>query len=143
MRLEITRHPIYDKATYRRIQAFVWIFNAYDLLETGIIPDNSPFSVDQDEGTFLSIRQYKDFLAKQKMFTSLYPDLMTHSIIHQLNWEVQRAARLQEEVQQIRMLTSFLNQLWIKGADYFHQPLWRYEKGEKHYEDWQMEEKLA
>lgn len=46
MRLEITRHPIYDKATYRRIQAFVWIFNAYDLLETGIIPENSPFSVD-------------------------------------------------------------------------------------------------
>ena len=37
MRIEITRLPIYDKQTYKRIQGFVWIFNAYELLETGRI----------------------------------------------------------------------------------------------------------
>ena len=35
MRKQITLLPIFDKATYRKIKAFVWIFNAYDLLETG------------------------------------------------------------------------------------------------------------
>jgi len=53
MRIEITRFPVYDKQTYKRIQAFVWIFNAYELLQTGQINKDSPFhqQVDNTGGT--------------------------------------------------------------------------------------------
>ena len=43
-RIEITKLPIYDKLTYKRIRAFVWIFNAYELLATGKIDPDSPFN---------------------------------------------------------------------------------------------------
>ena len=42
-RKQITLLPIFDKATYRQIKAFVWIFNAYDLIQTGQIDSESPF----------------------------------------------------------------------------------------------------
>jgi len=45
MRVDITLLPLYDKPTFKKIQAFVWIFNAYELLETGQIDPDSPFYV--------------------------------------------------------------------------------------------------
>lgn len=85
--MAITRLPIYDKQTYRKIQAFVWLFNAYDLLEDGNIPMTSPFSIESDN-KYLSIKQYKDFLKLHKSFAKIYPDLLTHSVVHQLGWEI-------------------------------------------------------
>ena len=69
MRVKITQLPLYDKATYKRIQAFVWIFNAYELLETGQIDPDSPFFVQTDNrsspetsSNFMSIKQWKEFI---------------------------------------------------------------------------------
>jgi len=56
MRTEITRHPIYDKQTFKRIRAFIWIFNAYELIANGSIDKDSPFNTQTDSHVYMSIK---------------------------------------------------------------------------------------
>ena len=96
MRVQITELPIYDKPTYKRIQAFVWIFNAYQLMETGKIDKDSPFHVQIDpkaesSHNYMSIKQWKDFIKCHSNFDSILPELKNHSIVSQLQWQVELA----------------------------------------------------
>jgi hypothetical protein len=90
LRIDITELPIFDKQTYKRILAFVWIFNAYELLETGQINKDSPFHVQVDSRNqesyknYMSIKQWKDFIKISNNFNSILPELKDHSIILQL-----------------------------------------------------------
>lgn len=43
----------------------------------------------------------------------------------------------------IKSLVSSLNQLWIKGMDYFTQHFWRFVDGQKQFEDFQAENRMA
>ena len=45
MRIKITSLPLFDKPTYKKIKAFVWILDAYDLIKTGKIHPDSVFNV--------------------------------------------------------------------------------------------------
>jgi hypothetical protein len=70
MRIKITRLPIFDKLTYKRIRAFVWIFDAYKLLSSGYIDKESPFYMQVDnsklkqegETKYMSTKQWNDFI---------------------------------------------------------------------------------
>lgn len=94
MRIDITFLSVYDKPTYKKIQAFVWIFNAYELMETGQIDPDSPFyvQVDSKEGqsqrNYMSIKQWKDFIKYHEKFNSILPELKNHSIVQQLHWQI-------------------------------------------------------
>ena len=87
MRVEITLLPIYDKPTFKKIQAFVWIFNAYELLETGQIDPDSPFFVQTESrnqdttSQFLSIKQWREFIKFHQNYESILPELKNHSIV--------------------------------------------------------------
>lgn len=60
MCVDLTKLPIFDRPTQKKVQAYVWIFDAYQLLETGKINDNSPFfvQVDQRGGSLQQERKY-------------------------------------------------------------------------------------
>lgn len=92
MRADITKQPIYERRAYKRIQAFVWMFNAYELLETGEIDEDSPFHVqgDQRHGAkpaaedatqYMSIKQWRDFIEHHKSFLTIFPELGEHSVV--------------------------------------------------------------
>ena len=97
MRVDITTLPIYDKPTYKQIKAFVWIFNAYELMETGQIDSESPYyvHVDSKEGqiqrNYMSIKQWKDFINHHEKFGKILPELKNHSIVQQLHWQIELA----------------------------------------------------
>jgi len=129
MRADITKLPIYERQTYKRVQAFVWIFNAYDLLATGVIEEDSPFHVQVDQrrsakpsddtSHFMSIKQWKDFIKQHQSFLSIFPDLGEHSIVQQLLWEVQSANRLIDHVKDQRQMIQNLTHLFMRGPDYY------------------------
>ena len=83
MRIDITKLPIFDKLTYKRIKAFVWIFNAYELLKTGKIDKDSPFHAQVESKTtpFMSIKQWNDFIKYHTKYLSIFPELKNHSIV--------------------------------------------------------------
>ena len=105
MRIQITRLPIFDKQTYKKIRAFVWIFDAYKLLHTGYIDKESPFYMQVDsavnlqkiaecDARFMSIKQWTDFIKYHNSYMSIFPELKNHSIVMQLDHEVQKATQI-------------------------------------------------
>lgn len=92
MRADITKQPIYERKAYKRIQAFVWMFNAYELLETGEIDEDSPFRVQgdqhrgakltsEDSTSYMSIKQWRDFIEHHRSFLTIFPELGEHSVV--------------------------------------------------------------
>jgi hypothetical protein len=102
MRIEITKLSIFDKLTYKRIRAFVWIFNAYELLETGKIDKDSPFhaQVEGQSTPYMSIKQWNDFIKYHNSYISIFPEIKNHSIVLQLNWEVNKAEEIVEQIKE-------------------------------------------
>jgi hypothetical protein len=92
MRADITKQPIYERRAYKRIKAFVWMLNAYELLETGEIDEDSPFHVQGDQRrsskaapeeqtNLLSIKQWRDFIDHHKNYLSIFPELGEHAVV--------------------------------------------------------------
>ena len=104
MRIDITKLPIYDKGTYKRIRAFVWIFNAYELLDTGKIDSDSPFHAPVERNSCMSIKQWNDFIKYHNSYSSIFPELKNHSIVVSLNWEVSKAEDLVEQIKEQKVL---------------------------------------
>jgi len=88
MRIKITTLPLFDKPTQKKIKAFVWIFDAYDLIKSGQIDAESVFNVINvyqksklNDDKYMTIKQWKDFIKHHEKFTGIFPELKNHSII--------------------------------------------------------------
>lgn len=131
MRADITKQPIYERRAYRRIQAFVWMFNAYELLDTGEIDEDSPFHVQGDQrrgakppnsdetNRYMSIKQWRDFIEHHRSFLSIFPELAEHSAVQQLQWEVKCASRLIEDIKDQRRAIQNRTHLYTRGLEYY------------------------
>ena len=83
MRIKITTLPLFDKPTQKKIKAFVWIFDAYDLIKSGQIDPESVFNVinihqnqkskQLNDEKYMTIKQWKDFIKHHEKFTGLFP----------------------------------------------------------------------